>query len=212
MNKETLEEIEELQYNIIEDIKKISSLLTSEVLEYAKNEKTFWRGHIGHIKRRVELYAQTIPSFELLESELVEEDEEEVVSKVVETTKTVLSSIEQSFLEPEPILHPDLTKEEWIESTKFQALRFKETLDKYKFGYDVFVDEEIVDLVQGFMCGPVGIFRNKPIEANIVQKYDNIHELKIFLKLQAKTKDVVLYMTFKDNDKYCFRGQLVDRV
>ena len=205
--KETLEDISELEFKIIKNINKLTALLTPEVLEYAKNEKKFWRGEIGHIRRKVQLYAQNIPSFEILESNVEVEDEKEFIPKILETAKAELSSIEKTFLPTKPLSCPDTSVETWRDAMTQLQEEFKQN----KFRYDVFIDEEVINLVKGFVYGPVGVFRGKPIEATIVQKYDNIYELIIFLNLQAKTKDIVLYMTFKEDDKYCFRGNFIDK-
>jgi hypothetical protein len=206
--KETLEDISELEFKIIKNINKLTALLTPEVLEYAKNEKKFWRGEIGHIRRKVQLYAQNIPSFEILESNVEVEDEKEFIPKILETAKAELSSIEKTFLPSEPFSLPNVSEDSWRKATAQLQEEFKQN----KFRYDVFIDDQVVNSVKGFMYGPVGVFRGKPIEATIIQKYDNIYELIIFLNLQAKTKDIVLYMTFKEDDKYCFRGNFVDKL
>ena len=130
-----------------------------------------------------------------------------------------LASINDSFLQPKPPLLPDVTKEEWLQSIDSLKSKFQQQYENNKEKYpelnikqqEIFVDEEVVLLVKGFMCGPVGVFRNKAVEATIVQKYDNIHELRIFIKLQAKTKDIVLYIIYKEDDKYCFRGAFLDK-
>lgn len=136
------------------------------------------------------------------------------------TISEKLTAIENSFKDIERSSYQDLTKEQWLESinhTKNQFLRqYEESKEQYpNLGIklkDIFIDDEVLSLVKGFMCGPVGTFRNKAVEATFVQKYDNIHELRIFLKLQAQTKDIVLYMTYKEDDKFCFRGNFVDKI
>ena len=146
-------------------------------------------------------------------------ENKQLVNNFASTISEKLTAIENSFKDVERPSYPEVTKEEWLESishTKNQFLRqYEESKEEYpNLGLklkDIFIDDEVVSLVKGFMCGPVGVFRDKPIEATIVQKYDNIYELIIFLKLQAKTKDIVLYMTYKEDDKYCFRGNFVDK-
>jgi hypothetical protein len=71
------------------------------------NDLDFWMGAIGHIKRKISLYTNTIPTFDLLESNVVEEDEKDIISTVFVASKTVLSSIEQSFVQPNPISFVD---------------------------------------------------------------------------------------------------------
>ena len=136
------------------------------------------------------------------------------------TISEELTAIENTFKDVESPSCPDITEEQWKESMehfKNQLIRQDEN-SKKEYPYldfklkEIFVDDEVVSFCKGFMCGPVGLFRNKKVEATYIQKYDNIYELRIFLKLQAKTKDVVIYMTYKEDDKYCFRGNFVDKI
>lgn len=135
--------------------------------------------------------------------------------------------------------YPNVTKEEWLVAIEKVKQHFQEEYDDTKgyndpnseknetftkaFGLphnhffppvalkEVFVDEEVLELTKGFMCGPVGMFCNKAVEAGLVQKYDTLNEMKIFLGLQAKTKDIIIYLTYKEGNKYCFRGAFLDK-
>ena len=61
------------------------------------------------------------------------------------------------------------------------------------------------------MTGPIGLFRNKCVEA-MTQKYPSLEEMKIFLfNVQCKTKDMVLYMTYEQNGTYYWRGAFVNK-
>lgn len=122
---------------------------------------------------------------------------------------------------------PNATKEEWltaIELAKNYHQKAYEESKQYQEDNpdnnffppavlkEVFVDEDVIALTKGFMTGPVGMFNNKLIEAGHPQKYDNIHEMLVFLGVQAKTKDVIIYLTYKAGDKYFFRGAFIDKI
>jgi hypothetical protein len=135
--------------------------------------------------------------------------------------------------------YPNVTKEEWLESTEQHKAYFQKQYEELKrfhenvckadsafvkaFGppkssffpelvlKDIFVDETVLSLTKGFMTGPVGLFNSRKVEAFDVQKYDNFPEMLSFLNLQAQTKDIVIYYTCKEGDKYVFRGAFVDK-
>lgn len=135
--------------------------------------------------------------------------------------------------------YPNATKEEWLVAIENAKKRLQEEYDNAKkfndpnskenetfakaFGLphnhffspvvlkEVFVDEDVLASTKGFMLGPVGMFNSKVVEASI-QKYDSLAEMVIFLRVQAKTKDIVIYHTFKERDKYYFRGAFVDKI
>ena len=203
--EEKLNNIASKEYEISKSIQELIKLMDEEALKFAANDLDVWKGAIGHIKRKISLYADTIPTFDLLESDLTEEDEEEMVFKVFETTKTELSGIEQSFVQPKPILIPDATKEEWLKAIDSQK-------DFYnKNGRTILMDEEIINAAKGFFLGPVGVFNNKVITAE-TQKFDNLYEMRIFLiNVQCKTKDMILYVTYEDKGVYYWRGVFVDK-
>lgn len=135
--------------------------------------------------------------------------------------------------------YPNATKDEWLVAIENAKKHFEEEYENAKqynnpdsednktfaaaFGLphnhffppvvlkDVFVDEDVLAITSGFMLGPVGMFNNKAVQAGYPQKYDNIHEMLIFLKAQAKTQDIIIYLTYKEGDKYWFRGAFVDK-
>jgi len=142
-------------------------------------------------------------------------ENKQLVDTFASTISEKLTAIEDTFKDVESPSYPDVTEEQWkesIEHFKNQLIRQHEEYSDLDFKLkEIFVDDEVVSFCKGFICGPVGLFRNKKVEATFIQKYDNIYELRIFLKLQAKTKDVVVYMTYKEDGKYCFRGNFVDK-
>ena len=135
--------------------------------------------------------------------------------------------------------YPNATKEEWLVAIENAKKRFEEEYEDAKqynnpnsednktfaaaFGLphnhffrpvvlkEVFVDEDVLALTSGFMLGPVGMFNNKAVQAGYAQKYDNLHEMLIFLKAQAKTQNIIVYLTYKEGDKYYFRGAFVSK-
>ena len=82
-----LDDILSKEFQIIKSIQEIIKLMDEESLKFAENEPNFWKGAIGHIKRKISLYSNTIPTFDLLESDMsdiVEENEEEITAEFVE--------------------------------------------------------------------------------------------------------------------------------
>lgn len=163
---------------------------------------------------------------------------DENVEKFASIIDQELTAIKESSVASEDV-YPNTTKEEWLESTEQHKAYFQKEYEELKQDYEncskadstfvkafglpkssffpepvlkeIFVDEEIISLVDGFMCGPAGLFNSKGVVSAEVQKYDNLHEMKIFLNVQAKTKNIIVYMTYKEGDKYCFRGAFVNK-
>jgi hypothetical protein len=217
--KETLEDILDLRAKIVKDIDKLSTLLTPEVLNFAKNERKFWAGAIGHIPRQIQLFAKNIPSFELLEYPLKTENEKETVSKVFETVKTDLEDIKypkfnriyklnkENFkldvtVEPvtdptcaifrEPIGLETYTREQWLETLESQTSAFPE--GSFKDQISIF-DEDIISAAKNFLLGPCGAWRNKPLLAE-TRTFDSLEELKENILNEAREKDMVLYRVY----------------
>jgi hypothetical protein len=129
---------------------------------------------------------------------------------------------------------PNATKEEWDAAMKSQEEYFEEDYEQRKKWYaeaiadpskfdwapvswrieptknEIIYDEEILSMTKGFMVGPVGLYNGRCVAAE-TQKYDNLAEMQIFLKVQAKTKDMVTYMAFKQDKKFIWRGTFVER-
>ena len=102
-------------------------------------------------------------------------------------------------------LMPDVTKEEWLKAIDSQKDIYNND------GRTILMDEEIINAAKGFFLGPVGVFNNKLIAAEI-QKFDSLDEMRIFLiNVQCKTKDMVLYVTYEDKGVYYWRGVFVDK-
>lgn len=134
-------------------------------------------------------------------------------------------------------VYPDATKDEWLISLehakKHFNLLYKQQKDFYEnppesfkveitssvkpdwykepILQEIFIDEDIINLISGYMLGPVGMFRNKAIQTGVTQKYDSIDEMRVFLKMQSKRQDIVIYMTYKQGSNYYFRGAFVDK-
>jgi len=191
-----------------------------------------------------------------------EQENKEYVESFISTVTKELTTIKDEYLSSEKIkivnkdnipvgeTYPNTTKEQWLKCTNGIVESYnKEFAEREEFvktnpdvefplpilASNVFIDEEIVNAAKGFMVGPVGMFRNKPVVAES-QVYPNIHELRTFLlNFQCKNKDMVLYMTYtqdrqdfgnKDPFKmtpeerenapmvkvHCWRGAFVDKI
>ena len=153
------------------------------------------------------------------------------ITDISNLVNSEMSRIEKSLEEGKslsPINEPDITKQQWLESIESHKQHFKKTYEDWatfnenqkQKGSDfiinspetsIIMDDEIIEAAKGFMVGPIGLFRNKCVAAE-TQVFENIHEMKIFLiNVQCKTKDMVLYMTFKQGEKCFWRGAFVDK-
>lgn len=129
---------------------------------------------------------------------------------------------------------PNTTREEWDRATEGHKKYFEEEYERLKTWYseeikekvghewipidpksepqktEFVLDEEIISMASGFMVGPVGLYNGRAVAAE-THRYDNLAEMQIFLKGQAKNQDMVLYMTFKKDNAYFFRGAFVPK-
>jgi len=151
--------------------------------------------------------------------------------------KDTFADIRGSAVEIDPYVdlstEPDITREQWDEAIKNQEEYFKVEYEQLKVWYaealaepskfdwapfskteptktEIILDENIISLAAGYMVGPVGLFRGRAVAAQ-VQQFDNITEMEIFLKAQAKFHDLVIYIAFKKEGKYFWRGALVQK-
>lgn len=129
---------------------------------------------------------------------------------------------------------PNTTREEWDRATEGHKKYFEEQYEQLKTWYrektketvgndwnligpnneptktELILDEEIINMAKGFMVGPVGLYNGRPVAAE-THRYPNLTEMQIFLKVQAKTQDMVMYMTIKKDNAYYFRGTFAAR-
>lgn len=128
--------------------------------------------------------------------------------------------------------YPNNTKEEWELNNQNHREYFEQEYERLKTWYseetkkavgnewipldtkkeptktELILDEEIISMAKGFMVGPVGLYNGRAVAAE-THRYDNLAEMQIFLKAQSKNQDMVLYMTYKKNNMYWFRGTFV---
>jgi len=148
------------------------------------------------------------------------------LSEFSEFIKVEFNKLEEQIKEGnkyKPIQEPDSTKEEWLQSVERAKTYYSKIYNEAKEFFDnnedkywcvepvethIILDEKIINMAKGYMIGPVGLFRNNLIEA-IVQSFDNLPEMQLFLEVQSKTKDMVLYMIYEQAGKHFFRGNFV---
>lgn len=157
--------------------------------------------------------------------EELEGDVQDVAELVDFELTTINKQIEEGN-NANPISVDDITKNEWLEAMEKFKDRYKREYTEGKKTYEegpkaewmtkptetnIILNDDIINAAKGFMVGPVGLFRNKAVEAE-TQKFDSLAEMQIFLlNVQCKTKDMVMYMTFEQNGKYFWRGKFVNR-
>jgi len=207
---------------IEKSIQELTKSIDDEVLKFAVSDSEYWMGAIGHIKRKISLYAGTIPSFEVLEPQKVDaRTDEEIVAQFQEMLKkalednlhpeydkvltmnkdgTITAQLEKKVDRYAPLTDPEFeipsethTREEWQER---MAGHFS-TEFQLKFGNsEIIFDDEIIALAKGFMHGPLGAQRGKAIMAE-TKTFSSFEELKETITKLAQEKDMFLYMTFK---------------
>jgi hypothetical protein len=210
-------------HKIEKAIKDLSESMDDEVLRFAVNDLNYWMGTIGHLKRQISLYAGTIPTLDSLNPiPLDERDEEEIKAEFEEIMKKDLddnlfpkfdkvykfdANTAKYTIHYEKLSDPyaPLSEKYTIkDDDAYTAEKWKERMTvhfsdefKQKYGYsDVIFDDEIIALTKGFMHGPVGVHRSQAIAAE-VKTFDSFEELKEVIIKLAQEKDMVLYMTFK---------------
>jgi hypothetical protein len=102
------------------------------------------------------------------------------------------------------VLH-ETTKEMWLESLEHAKDVFSKDENHNK---NIFVDEDIVNVVSGFMAAPVSLFEGKAVEACTVFR-DSLEDLKAWVNEESKRSKMVIYMTLEENGRYLWRGALV---
>lgn len=104
-----LQEISSKEFQVIKSIKELIGLMDDESLKFALNEPNFWKGEIGHIKRKIILYANTIPSFEVLELQNIDnKTDEDIIKDQLDFVKSEMDYIKKSIDRPP-------TEEKWVE-------------------------------------------------------------------------------------------------
>ena len=102
------------------------------------------------------------------------------------------------------VLETKYSKQEWLDSTEF----FTEVLKEQ--GKELFYDDDIVNASKGFMTSPIGFHNGIPVEARTWYSSDFEHFKKQCLN-EADEFDSILYMTFKDEERYYWRGALLPK-
>jgi len=154
------------------------------------------------------------------------EGDESDISNLVSIEMTKIEKEVEEGNATNPICANDITKEEWFKAMDNHKIQIQKVYDEHKEVFDadkdksfwpypvettILFDDEIINAAKGFMIGPVGLFKNKAVEAE-TQTFDSLHEMKIFLlNVQCKTRDMVLYMTFEQCGRYLWRGAFVHR-
>ena len=95
-------------------------------------------------------------------------------------------------------------KQQWLNSVN----HFDEVLKEQ--GKEIFIDDDIVNASKGFMTTPIGLHNGVAIEAGTWYSSDFEHFKKQCLN-EASKFDSILYMTFKDEERYYWRGALLPK-
>ena len=188
--------------SIIKNLNYLKLLYSKGVLQNDKdlfaisNALSSWEYRASSVQKNVDL----------IESGLTPES---ICSEALFLSKMVRNSIEK-YEELTNKTHasvPNITEKEWLDAMDslqrgYKANTFKE---------NVFVNDDVMKHMKGYMVGPVGIFNNKGIEATTHQSFNTLDELKEWVTKTASQKDMVIYMTFEKNNgsSYHWRGTLV---
>ena len=93
-NEKKYNEIVSKRYKIIKAIEELASLMDKETLKALQKDR-FWVSEIGHIRRKLSLYVNTIPTFDSLNVEPVETGTD--LEDVTNFVKGELDKVEQSI-------------------------------------------------------------------------------------------------------------------
>lgn len=120
-----------------------------------------------------------------------------------------LDNIEEkkNLVVPEEVVN--LTKKEWLESIQFLAV--KSGAVSFTCNQKIFVDDDIIKKTKGFMCGPVGIFNSKAVQAGKPFDFNSLQELKDWVEEESSKHDMIIYKTYEENGKYYWRGDLLNK-
>ena len=206
---------------------------THDDMEYALDDWT----HLCDVLPEAEVEIRKQTTEVVVDRSIDEQYCQNAFEKFTSTINQELTTIKESSVSGD--VYPNITKEQWLTAIEGIKVQFQRQYEEFKechedsskeastfvkaFGLpsksffiapvlrDIFVDDEVLSLTKGFMTGPVGLFNSRKVEAFDVQKYDNFPEMLSFLNLQSQTKDIVIYYTCKEGDKYVFRGAFVDK-
>lgn len=103
----------------------------------------------------------------------------------------------------------NITKKEWLESIQFLAV--KSGAVSFTCNQKIFVDDDIIKKTKGFMCGPVGIFNSKAVQAGKPFDFNSLQELKDWVEEESSKHDMIIYKTYEENGKYYWRGDLLNK-
>jgi hypothetical protein len=189
--------------DIIKNMKELESTYSSGSL---KNDRELYiiTNHLKDWKSRKTSVE------EQLENLHNEEDPDAVVREIAKVSNYIgsfLDDIEDKKNQVTNHVYPNSTKKEWLETIEFIAAKSGSgTLPRKQ---DIFVDDDIIKKSAGFMCGPVGLFNGKPVEAGRPIEFDSLENLKDWVEEKSSNHDMVVYMTYEENGKFYWRGALV---
>jgi hypothetical protein len=193
---------DEIHYinGIVKNLNYLKQLYSKGVLEDAKNllatcnALKAWEQRSTYVETHIELIQSGITP-EMLGNEVLD---------VFNSVENDLVKINQGIKGVYDYKGPNATKKEWLAS--IGAIQgTTPTLTTFK---TVFFDDDIIKNVKGFMCGPVGVFNNKAVQA-ATKVFTSLQELKDWVKDQSLNNDMVIYMTFEENGKYIWRGDSI---
>jgi len=186
--------------SIVTNLNYLKQLYSKGVLEDAKdllstcNALKGWEHRATYVKNNIELIESEVTP-EILGNEMVG-----FSNSIGESLVKINEGIQNTF----DYKGPNVTRKEWI--TSIQAIvsaRSAFTINK-----NIFIDDDIINNVKGFMCGPVGVFNNKLVEA-ATKIFISLQALKDWVQEESLKNDMVIYMTFEENGKYYWRGDII---
>lgn len=195
---------DEIHYitGIIKNLNYLKQLYSKGVLEDAKNLLAIcnalksWEERVKHVRLHVDLIESKVTP-EILGNEVV---------GLTEYVGGVLDEVNESRNHVPQYSVDNTTKKDWLKSVNFFEYKFQSSSSTKK----IFIDDDIIENTKGFMCGPVGIFNNGAVEAT-TKVFASLQELKDWVVDESSKRDMVIYMTFEENGKYYWRGDLINR-
>jgi hypothetical protein len=163
-------------------------------LSAIQNAKASWEKRQKTVEEQLDLIRS------LMTPEIIGEEVLDLSTNVQKSLENYEDTTNKVFDEIE-----NISKNEWLDFITSAQKSFKSSIIKE----NVFVDDDVINNTKGYMLGPVGIFNNKGVQATNHHSFNSLDELKAWVEEKSQKHDMVIYMTYENNNKYHWRGALV---
>jgi hypothetical protein len=186
--------------NIVTQLTRMELLYNEPDLHDPKDLSAIQNAKVSWEKRQKTVEQQ----LDLIRSQMTPEI---IGDEVLDLSSSVQKSLEDYEDTTNKVFHEieNISKNEWLDFIASAQKSFKSSIIKE----NVFVDDDVINNTKGYMLGPVGIFNNKGVQATDHHSFNSLDELKTWVEEKSQKHDMVIYMTYENNNKYHWRGALV---